>query len=157
VGIYLPLGAVSGRYSMPAVWGADLWIAVLLHELAGVRLPVWRRTAYVALGCGLIAVAAATVGKEEKFASRAALLWNLYEYVAREGRPGGCGAWVDGPQLTAEEGIHFLWHLRARGRADLSVCQLDDEGRPRDRGEAPTPAATPVFLVSGTPGQPATG
>jgi hypothetical protein len=157
IGIYLPFGSVAGRYTMPAVWGVDLGIAILLHELAGVRLPAWRRNAYVALGCGLIAVAAATVGKEEKLASRSAMLWNVLEYVAQEAPPGACVAWVDGPQLNAEEGIHFLWHLRARGRADLSVCLFDDAGRPVQRGEAPAPPAAPLFLVSGTPRQPATG
>jgi hypothetical protein len=157
IGIYLPFNSVAGRYTMPAVWGVDLGIAVLLHELAGVRLPVWRRTAYAALGCGLIAVAAATVGKEEKLASRSAMLWNVLEYVAKEAPPGACVAWVDGPQLNVEEGIHFLWHLRAHGRADLSVCPLDDEGRPLQRDETAAHQAAPLFLVSGTPRQPATG
>jgi hypothetical protein len=66
-------------------------------------------------------------------------------------------AWVHGPQLNAEEGIHFLWHLRARGRGDLSVCLLDEEGQPVERGETATARGAPLFLVSGTAQQPAAG
>jgi hypothetical protein len=160
IGIYLPLDAVSGRYAMPAVWGADVLIAVLLSELAEVRWPGWRRAAYAAFGCGLAAVAVANLGKQEKFAARAAVLWQTLEGVTRQAPPGACVAWLSGPQLDAQEAVHFLWHLQARGRTDLALCVLDEHGRPVTSAGAsavPTADREPSFLVSGGPGLPDAG
>jgi hypothetical protein len=150
--VYAPLDIVSGRYAMPAVWGADVLIAVLLSELAEVRWPGWRRAAFAAFGCGLAAVAVANVGKQEKFAARADVLWQTLERVAQEAPPGACIAWQSGPDLNAQEAVHFLWHLQARGRADLALCVLDEEGRRLTHsGASPVPTAEgePSFLVSG--------
>ena len=65
IGIYLPLGGIAGRYTMPAVWGLDLLLAVLLTELAAVTRPGWRRLAQAALACGLIAVAISNLGRQQ--------------------------------------------------------------------------------------------
>jgi hypothetical protein len=157
IGIYLPLGGVAGRYSIPAVWGADLLLAVLLSELAAVPLPGWRRAAYVALGCGLAAVAVANLGKQDKFAARSALLWQVVERVERQAPHGACVAWIDGPQLNVEEGIHFRWHLRARGRSDLALALLDAHGQPIQRVEASQPDTAPDYVVTGTDDQPLPG
>jgi hypothetical protein len=157
VGVYLPLSAVAGRYSMPGVWGADLLIAVLLNELAAVRLTIWRRAAYVAFGCGLIAVSLANLGKQDKFAARAALLWQTVNYVARQAPPGACIAWIGDPTLNVEEGIHFCWHLHARGRGDLSVHLLDADGKRVARPEVLSSDKQPLLAVTGSapasPGQ----
>jgi hypothetical protein len=156
-GVYAPLEAVSGRYAMPAVWGADVLIAVLLSELAEVRWPVWRRAAFAAFGCGLVAVAVANVGKQQKFAARAAVLWQTLECVARQAPPGACVAWASGPELNPQEAVHFLWHLQARGRGDVTLCVLDEDGRRlAHAGASPVPTADrgPQFLVSAPPRPP---
>ncbi|HMC65167.1 MAG TPA: hypothetical protein VKI65_09540, partial [Gemmataceae bacterium] len=75
VAIYLPLDMVSGRYSMPGVWGADIGIALLLSRLGEVATVRWRPLAYAGLACGLIAVAVSNVGRQDKFAARARMLW----------------------------------------------------------------------------------
>jgi hypothetical protein len=81
IGMYLPIGAVSGRYSMPAVWGMDLCIAALVSCLAEVTRVSWRRAAHLALFLGLATVALANLGKQQKFAARATVLWETLEYV----------------------------------------------------------------------------
>src|SRR5207244_3165363 len=44
--VYLPVTIISGRYAMPAVWGLDILLALLLAALAklpagGVRTAAW--------------------------------------------------------------------------------------------------------------------
>jgi hypothetical protein len=149
IGIYLPLGAVSGRYSMPAVWGADLWIAALLSTLAEAPASFWRRIAHAFLGAGLVAVAAVNLGRQDRFAARAGMLWQALEFVEQRVPPGASVGWVAGPDLNVEEGIHFSWHLHARGRKDITVRLLDSHGRPQPRREVPqtTDVAPALFLT----------
>ncbi len=151
IGIYLPMSGVSGRYSMPAIWGLDLGFAVLLSALAGVGASVWKRAAWATLACGLAAVAVANLGKQDKFAARAALLWQALEHVEGEYPQGTCLGWVAGPNLNIEEGIHFSWHLALRGRRYLPLQLLDADGRPQQRSELPPIDRQPVLLLSGAP------
>src|SRR5579885_303829 len=148
VGVYLPIGAVSGRYAMPAVWGVDLLIAVLLSELATAPAVWLRRAAWAAIGCGLVAAAAANVGRQEKFARRADLLWQTLEHVEQTAPPGACVAWQSGPALNIEEGIHFAWHLHARGRTDIRVRLLAEDGHDATRCELPACAQAPDYLIT---------
>jgi hypothetical protein len=149
VGIYLPIAAVSGRYTMPAVWGIDLWMAILLSELALVPERGKGRLAYAAFGCGLLAVAIANLGKQEKFASRAALLWQALEYVERQAPRGTCIEWQSQADLNPEEGIHFHWHLAARGRGDLRIRLLGPDNQPLQRCELNHPAPKADFRMTG--------
>jgi hypothetical protein len=157
------MDAVSGRYSMPAVWGADLGLAGLLAMLGMVRLTWWRRGAMAGLIAGLVAVAIANVGKQDKFAARARLLWQTLEYVEREAPDGTRLGWMSRPEasvagpaqassnacLDVEEGVHFNWHLHARRRHDLLVGLCDEALRPTGRTElAPLPDG-PTWLIGG--------
>ena len=72
--VYLPMGMVSGRYTMPAVWGLDLMLAVLFSLLCATPRSFWKKVAFVALGGGLVALAVMCIGKQEKFAARARVL-----------------------------------------------------------------------------------
>jgi len=149
IGIYLSMPGVTGRYTMPAVWGADLWIAALLSALAAAPPSAWRRTAYALLGVGLITVAAENLGSQDKFAARANLLWQAVEFVEGTASRGDTIAWRGGPDLNVEEGIHFSWHLHGRGRGDLSVQLLDAEGRTVSRPEVQLSTHSPSFLITG--------
>jgi hypothetical protein len=154
--VYLPIGSLSGRYTMPAVWGLDLLLAVLFSLLAGGGAVRLRRAAYVALGCGLLAVLAANVGKQDKLKSRWTLLWQVLERVEREAPPGARIGWLTGPDLDTEEGIHFAWHLRGRGRRrDLQVVLLTEDGAPLARVEMPARPGPLDLLVSGARAGPA--
>ncbi len=156
--VYLPISGISGRYSMPAVWGADILVAVLLTELFDVASARWRRPALVAVGCGLAAVLAAGVGRQQRFAARADVLWQALAQVERAAPRGACVGWVEGRHLNREEGIHFCWHLHARGRPDLTVRLLDADGNPVERRElAATDVAPRLFVTGGPAPLPAAG
>jgi hypothetical protein len=157
IAVYLPIPALSGRYTMPAVWGVDLMLAALLSGLASVPLICWRRAAWGGLAVGLAVVAGANVGRQEKFAARAAVLWDTLEYVEETAAPDERVAWVSGPGLNVEEGIHFRWHLLARGRPTLAVELYDTEGRPEERCELPPAAGRARLAVTGSPEPPPGG
>ncbi|HKI32806.1 MAG TPA: hypothetical protein VKA46_13225 [Gemmataceae bacterium] len=158
--LYLPVGTMSGRYSMPAVWGLDLIVALLLSGLTGLRSN-WSRIAWGALALGLAGVMVASVGKQQKFAARARLLWEALEYVERQAPPSALVAWVSGDSLkdglNVEEGIHFQWHLAARGRGDVRVSLFDELGRPQQRSEMAAAEEPPAFAISGLPQSPGAG
>jgi hypothetical protein len=159
VAMYLPIDAVSGRYSMPAVWGLDLAIAALLSAV--VALPtaaVLRRVSLAAVAAGLVVVAVSNVGRQEKFAARADLLWQTLEFVERAAPPNARLGWVSSgvpaavrttpDLLNVEEGIHFGWHLHNRGRTDLHVGLCDEHGRPQERCELDPLDRPPTLVVT---------
>jgi hypothetical protein len=154
--LYLPIGGVAGRYSMPAVWGIDLAIAVLLTNLSVVP-RVWRRAAYAALACGLAVVMVQNLGKQRKFAARSKLLWSALECVEQQAPVGACLGWLEDPRWGADEGIHLYWHLCNRGRRDIELAFLDGEGRQQFHEGVPPPRSQPFLLLSGTQGQPPEG
>ncbi|HWB60286.1 MAG TPA: hypothetical protein VG733_12390 [Chthoniobacteraceae bacterium] len=136
VGIYLKIVGVSGRYAMPAVWGLDMWIGILLTLLAAIPWrDAWKRIAAVALCAGLVAVAVSNLGRQNKFAARARLLWQVVHYVEAAPPAEKSIAWVAQPD-DIQEGIHIYWHLDARGYPqDFSLFTTD--GTPRPHHELP--------------------
>lgn len=149
IGIYLFMPGVTGRYTMPAVWGADLWIAALVSALAAAPPCVWRRAAFLGLGAGLTTVAVANLGSQDKFAARARLLWQAVEFVEDKASTGDAVAWMGGPDLNVAEGIHFSWHLQGRGRGDLTVQLLDSAGNPVSSPGVQPSTHSPTFLITG--------
>ena len=106
--IYLPINAMAGRYTMPAVWGADICLAVLFSVLSTLPLPLWRRTAQALFMGALAAIAAINLGQQNKLAARNALLWEALECVEKETPPHGTVAWVgsqdsSGPNLELNQ------------------------------------------------------
>lgn len=155
--IYLPMSGVAGRYSMPAVWGADMLLAALFSTLEEAVAVNWKRVAYGLTACGLAALAVSNLGKQEKFAARAELLWQALEYVEQTAPVDTCVAWVQDATLNCEEGIHFCWHLKHRGRPDIAVRLLDSDGRPLQRIELAPVEQAPALLVSGSEANPPAG
>jgi hypothetical protein len=156
IAVYLPIPAISGRYTMPAVWGLDLLLAALVAALAALPGLPAKRIAWAALAVGLIVVAGANVGRQEKFAARAAVLWDTLRYVETSATPDDRIAWYSGSALNAEEGIHFHWHLLAHGH-DLPVDLFDDHGRPEERCELSKAAGHDGWAVTGSPEAPPGG
>jgi hypothetical protein len=153
VAVYLPMGMMSGRYAMPAVWGLDILVALLLSALIAVPLTALKKAAFAGVCTGLAVVAVAGVGKQEKFAARAKMLRDAVRYVEVTAPPGATVAWLSGDSaaggLNVEEGIHFRWHLLHRGRGDIAVGLFDEAGKPLDRVELPPLAGTPQFALFG--------
>src|SRR5205085_2373014 len=149
--MYLPMSMMSGRYSMPAVWGLDILFALLLTALAAVPAAAWNRAAWAGVCAGLAVVFVANVGRQEKFAARARMLWDAVRYVEETAPPGAKVAWLSGDSLkgglNVEEGIHFQWHLYHRGRGDVRIGLFDADGKPLDRVEVPPLDGEPDFRL----------
>jgi hypothetical protein len=149
--VYLPVSIMCGRYTMPAVWGADVLLAALLSRLVLVR-GVWGQVAWGLLGVGLAAVLVANVGRQEKLAARSRMLWELLRTVETDAPPGAVVEWVSGRgedgELNAEEGIHFYWHLLHRGRGDVRVRLVDVLGRAVPRVELSPPLGVARFRIA---------
>jgi hypothetical protein len=145
---------MSGRYAMPAVWGLDILFALLLTALVAVPLTAWKKAAWAGVCTGLAIVAVANVGRQEKFAARAKMLWDAVHYVEATAPPDTRVAWLSGDSLkgglNVEEGIHFQWHLYHRGRGDVRVGLFDEAGRPLERVELPPLAGEPQLALVGT-------
>jgi len=150
VAVYVPLQIMAMRYTMPAVWGFDLLLAILLTHFLRVPAVVPRRVGLAALGLGLAVMTVANVGRQEKVSARSRVLWNALEHVEREASPNARVAWISGPSpgLNAEEGIHFHWHLLHRGRGDVHVALFDGNGQPIDRVEVPLLDREPEFRIA---------
>ncbi|MGL6097380.1 MAG: hypothetical protein ACRC7O_16465, partial [Fimbriiglobus sp.] len=108
--VYLPLPMMAARYTMPAVWGADILFAVMLTGLAGLPGSLAKRAAWVGICGGLAAIAVANVGRQERVAARAGMLWQVAHELERTAPPGSRVMWVSGEssrgELNVEEGIH---------------------------------------------------
>ncbi|MBN9118144.1 MAG: hypothetical protein J0I06_03095 [Planctomycetes bacterium] len=155
--VYLPMDDVSGRYTMPAVWGLDVLLALLLAVLLKAPAGRMRAVAVVALCAGLVAVLSANVLRQEKIAARARMLWRVVHHLESTAPPGAGVMWVSGDAtrgaLNAEEGIHVQWHLAHRGRADVRIGLFGANEQPLERVELGPPPAAPLFRISG-PGTP---
>ena len=159
--MYLPMNMMSGRYAMPAVWGLDILFAVLLTRLVAVPEGAWKQAAWAGVCAGLAAVMVANVGRQEKFAARARMLWDAVPYVEATAPPHARIAWLSGDSLrgglNVEEGIHFRWHLQQRGRGDVTIGLFDESGQPLDRVELPRLDGPPTYCLIGKPDDPAGG
>jgi hypothetical protein len=156
IAVYLPMHDVSGRYTIPAVWGLDILFALLLAALLKVPASCWRTAALVALGVGLVAVLTANVLRQEKTAARARVLWQVVRHLESTAPPNSTVMWVNDPgrgmpfgTLGVEEGIHVGWHLAHRGRPDIRIALYDAHEQPLARVELAGPVGEPRFRVSG--------
>lgn len=153
VAMYLPMSMMSGRYAMPAVWGLDILLALLLTALVAVPLTAWKKAAWAGVCTGLAVVAIANLGRQEKFGARARMLWEAVHYVETTAPPDSSVAWLSGDSLkgglNVEEGIHFQWHLYHRGRGDVRVGLFDESGKPLERVELPPLRGEPQFALIG--------
>jgi hypothetical protein len=151
--IYLPVPIGAARYTMPAVWGFDVLLGLLLTALIAVPASVPKRVAWAGVGLGIVALLVANVGRQEKVAARSRMLWAALHHVEATAPSGARIAWMgtrsgDGA-LGIEEGIHFAWHLLHRGRGDVRVGLFDERGRPVVRVELPPLDREPTYRLAG--------
>jgi hypothetical protein len=154
VAVYLPLDAVSGRYTMPAVWGLDIAFALLAARVLKSPASWARVVAVVLLSLGLAALLVANVQRQEKVAARSRMLWEVARHIERVAPPGTTVAWISGDParggLGAEEGIHLQWHLANRGRADVRIALYDSDEQTLPRVELRPTESEPVLRVAGS-------
>jgi hypothetical protein len=170
IGVYLPMAHMSGRYTMPAVWGMDLAFAVVLSSLVFIPRTMNKRVACGFLAAGLIAVAASNIGRQDRFAARLRMYWQAIEWVKRESPAGTRIAWVTeaglatrhslAPSVAAkplilEEGVHFAMHVQRQGRADVNLEMVDVRGRRIERVEFPPLNGEPNLVFTSVPARPA--
>ncbi|MCI0703310.1 MAG: hypothetical protein L0241_19705 [Planctomycetia bacterium] len=152
--VYLPLNIVSGRYAMPAVWGLDILLAVMLAALLKLPVGALRSSAVFAICAGLVIVLLVNVNRQERTANRARMLWQVVSHLESTAPEGATIAWISGDpsagELGAEEGIHLQWHLTQRGRPDLRIALFDSTEQPLSRVELPPTADEPLFRVTAT-------
>ncbi len=155
VAVYLPLSIMCGRYTMPAVWGLDIAFAVLLTGFAAVSPSTWKRAAWLGLTGGLIAMMVASMGRQEKVATRSKMLWAVLHHLEAEAPPGTRVAWIGGDsergELNTEEGIHLYWHLLHRGRGDIRIGLRDASDRPLPRVELAALPEQPEYRIASRP------
>lgn len=153
--VYLPLNIMCGRYTMPAVWGLDIAFALLMSGFADVPVSKWKRATWLALSAGLVAMIAASVGRQEKVATRSRMLWAVLHHLEESAPPGARVAWVSGEsergELNAEEGIHLYWHLLHRGRGDIRLGLRDGADRPLPRVELAAMTQEPQYRIASRP------
>jgi len=160
LGVYLPINAMSGRYAIPAAWGVDLMVAALLSAVLQLCKQRTAKVVFTAFACGLVLVAVANVGRQQKVAARAQMLWDSLEWVEERVPAGACVAWQCSPTLGVEEGVHFNWHLQGRGRKKVSVVLVDQQDEPISRPELPMSREAPKkpdFLITGASISPGAG
>ena len=153
--IYLPVNIMCGRYTMPAVWGLDIAFALLLSGFARIPVSNGKRAGWLALSAGLVAMVAASVGRQEKIATRSKMLWAVLHHVEDTVPLGARVAWIGGEsergELNAEEGIHLYWHLLNRGRGDIRIGLRDIFDRPIGRVELAPMKQDPEYRISARP------
>ncbi len=126
--VYLPVEIMSGRYAMPAVHGGlDILFAVFLTTFTFLPLTYCKKSAWAGLCTALAVIAVANVGKQQKFAARANMLWDAVHYVESTAPKNAHVAWISGDNfasdLNVEEGIHFpvasrkSWSWRRENRS----------------------------------------
>lgn len=133
VGIYSRIDGIAGRYSMPAAWGLDMWIGILLTLLLAAPKTLVKQAAWAAIFIGLVAVGVSNIGHQFTFAARAKLLWQVVHQFENN-PPQGAVAWVGDKKLGTEEGIHVAWHLRER-QHPIDMHLFDNAGAPQERVE----------------------
>jgi len=153
--IYLPMHIMCGRYTMPAVWGLDIAFAVLLTTFAANPDSAWKRAGWIGVTGGLAALVVASVGRQEKVATRSKMLWAVLHHVEETAPRGASVAWIGGDseqgELNAEEGIHLYWHLLHRGRGDVRLGLLDAADRPLSRLELAPLLQSPEYRIAARP------
>jgi hypothetical protein len=146
--LYLPIGAIAGRYSMPAVWGLDLLFAVLVQQLLMAPSSLVKRFAILALVVGLAITLTACIGKQAKVSARSQMLWEIAHTIEAESRSPVVIGWVSTTGLNIEEGIHMQWHLQNRDNVTTTTVLLDAHGVPQSRVEIENATKTPTMLVT---------
>lgn len=146
--VYLPLNGTSLRYCMPAVWGADILVALMLTALLEAPATWSRRVVWATLGVCFVAVLIANLARQDATQSRSVLLWQVVECVEQQCPAEGVAVWQVGPQMHEVEAVHVAWHVQARSRKDVSVVLRQPNGNTSTPPMIPKPKHEPTLLIA---------
>lgn len=113
--VYLPWSQSHYRYSMPAVWGADILLGLLLTA-AAVHLSFFVRTClYCVVLMGLLKIGSDTYTVQRTLTARLIPMWQVLKDL--EARQPASFALVkgNGTDFYEEECFHFRFHFSHRG------------------------------------------
>jgi hypothetical protein len=124
--VYLPLGAVTGRYTVPAAWGVDMLNAALLSCVPAITWRNLRRAIYVALALGALVMVVANLYHQEVFLGRSKILWQTTTWLLHESPPHARVAVIK-PAISEAEVFHMRGHLLGQGpRRDIEITGPTD-------------------------------
>ncbi|MGH7428340.1 MAG: hypothetical protein ACREJ4_08290 [Candidatus Methylomirabilaceae bacterium] len=119
--VYVPLRAVTGRYTVPAAWGVDMLDAALLSCVPAITWRGLRRAIYAALALGCAVLVVVNLYHQQRFISRCAVLWHTAQWLMRESPP-EARVMVIGPAISEAEVVHLRGHLRGQSeRHDVHI------------------------------------
>jgi hypothetical protein len=123
--VYMPWPYCCGRYTMPAVWGADILFALLLSTAREAR-PLVRVGVYGAAALGLLLVGFDTLKLQDRQADLLVPMWDAIHYLEEAVPESAAMRTGEDGEFTEGERIHFSSHLSFRGWAGLtSVGRLE--------------------------------
>jgi hypothetical protein len=156
--VYLPVAIMTGRYTMPAVWGWDLLVGLALTHLEALKSLSWKRASWACMALGVLVLAVANVGRQEKLMARSQLLWDNLIAVEQTIPAGATMAWISGSselgELHVEEGIHFAWHLENRRVNSVKIQLRDIEDHCIERVELPPSTAVAEWRILASSARP---
>lgn len=131
--VYVPaIGDVgpAGRYSIPAVWGADLFISCMVGSLTLIPSGFLRHAAVASLTAGGLLITGMNFFYQHEFIGRCRVLWQTTAMLATHAPP-NANIRVSAAAMSEPERIHFCGHLAGLGRRDVTALS-DSNGDSRN-------------------------
>jgi hypothetical protein len=109
----------AGRYTIPAVWGADLLVALLLAYVSRTPMTMLKCGSFLGLIVGGVLISAVNLYQQHEFFGRCRVLWQVVVQLHRAapGQP----VVVAAGALSPGEIVHLRGHLAGSGQTDLLV------------------------------------
>jgi len=128
-----------------------LLLAFLLSNCIQSYAGNWQRASYATVGLGLLFLTVANVSRQDKLRVRSEMLWEVVHHLEERAPAGAVVAWYGGnhetSSLNTEEGIHLLWHMQNRRKAEIQLALFDASGVPVSRVEVPEARGRQMFRV----------
>jgi hypothetical protein len=147
--VYLPWKVMYGRYTMPAVWGVDLLMGMLLMGVISQGTPRMSWATCILFCVGLLCELRDVRHEQDHLYARSAPLWQMIRFLENECPEKAIIALInDAEHERFGDGLlaHLSWHVHFRRRADLNIVLAQK-----------SPPARADMLASGSAASPAAG
>ena len=122
VAIYLPVlnsNGPAGRYTIPAVFGIDIAMAVLLSAVLLTPSGLWRRMSLIAACIAFVGILGENLFSQRAFGARCNALWELTERMTQ--LPAGSQVDIQAGSMSDAEAFHLESHVAGSGRRDIKI------------------------------------